>query len=209
MITKDKLPILGILRGIEENHIEPLAASCINTGLERVEITMNTIGAPRLIKKMIRAAGTDLQVGAGTVLTLQDLEEAINAGAQFIVCPSLIEEVIKECVQNNFPVYPGALTPTEVHKAWDLGATMVKLFPASVFGPSYIKELKGPFDKIKIMAVGGVGVENIKTYFENGADAVAFGGSIFKLQWMREGRFDLVANEIRRLIWAFQGKNSK
>lgn len=200
MFGKDQLPILGIMRGIRKEDIEPLSKICITCGLEYVEITMNTELAPELISDLINVSENKISVGAGTVLNMSDLEKALKAGAKFIVSPSVIEDVIEECVRTKTPVFPGALTPTEVQKAWDKGATMVKLFPASLFGPGYIKELKGPFDKIRIMAVGGVSETNIRTFFENGAEAVAFGASIFNLKWMKEKQFNLIEERLNILI---------
>jgi 2-dehydro-3-deoxyphosphogluconate aldolase / (4S)-4-hydroxy-2-oxoglutarate aldolase len=204
MFEKDKLPILGILRGITEISVKPLALTCINSGLKYIEITMNTKGAEDLIRQMITVSDNKLFVGAGTVLNLEDLNRALAAGAKFIVCPTIVEEVILECNEQHIPVFPGALTPTEVQKAWSLGATMVKLFPASFFGPAYIRELKAPLNSIKIMAVGGVNENNINVYFSEGADAVAFGSSIFKQQWIDEGRFDLIEEKIGALIKQFK-----
>jgi 2-dehydro-3-deoxyphosphogluconate aldolase/(4S)-4-hydroxy-2-oxoglutarate aldolase len=204
MFEKEKLPILAILRGVEEKHLKPLAEICINCGLKYIEITMNTTNPSHLIRQMIDAYGKKLVIGAGTILNKNDLEIALEAGARFIVCPSIIEEVIKECVMLDIPIFPGVLTPSEVQKAWDMGAAMVKLFPASAFGPSYIRELKGPFNKIKIMAVGGVNEENISIYFENGADAVAIGESIFNLQWLTEGQYKRVEKKICALIKSYR-----
>jgi 2-dehydro-3-deoxyphosphogluconate aldolase / (4S)-4-hydroxy-2-oxoglutarate aldolase len=204
MFEDNKLPILGILRGIEEKNVIPLALTCIESGISSLEITMNTRGACELIRQMIAASENNLVIGAGTVLNLQDLEYALKAGAKFIVCPSTVEAVINECSHLRIPVFPGALTPSEVHRAWEMGATMVKLFPASVFGPSYIKELKGPFDLIKIMAVGGVSAQNISQYFNCGADAVAFGASIFKPGWLKEDRYDLIKEDLCAFISSYK-----
>ena len=207
MFEKDKLPVLGILRGIDESNVRPLVSTCIDSGISYIEITMNTQGAAQLIHQMIDISFDKLVVGAGTVINMDSLDKALEAGAKFIVCPAVVESVIKKCVQLKVPVFPGALTPTEVQRAWDLGATMVKLFPASVFGPSYINELKGPFNTTKIMAVGGITEHNINAYFSNGADAVAFGASIFKIQWLAEGRYEFIKEKIISLIKNY--KNEK
>ena len=204
MFDKGQLPILGILRGIRKDDIKPVTQICINSGLQHVEITMNTDQAAEIIAEMIDYSDNKLIIGAGTVLNTSDLKKAVKAGAKFIVSPSIVENVIKDCVNQLIPVFPGALTPTEVQKAWDMGATMVKLFPASLFGPKYIKELKGPFDKIRIMAVGGVSETNIHTFFECGAEAVAFGASIFNLKWMREGHYNLVEDKLKDFINAYK-----
>lgn len=189
-------PILTILRGIQEKDLEPIYQLLIDAKLDTLEITMNTPQAYTLIAKMRNIAGDKLTLGAGTVLDMNDLDDALNAGASFIVTPNLNEEVISFCVTNHIHVFPGALTPSEVYKAWDLGASMVKLFPASCFGPKYIKDLKGPFDSIDLMAVGGVNAKNIVDYFKAGAAAVAIGGSIFKQEWLDAGRFELIAKEL-------------
>lgn len=204
MFEKDKLPILGILRGIEEKNVRPLAETFIGSGMDYIEITMNTMGAIDLIRQMIEVSKNKLIIGAGTVLTKDDLEKALGAGAKFIVCPTVVDEVIRECVLQKIPVFPGALTPTEVQKAWDMGATMVKLFPASAFGPSYIKELKGPFNSLRIMAVGGVNEKNIGLYFKSGAEAVAFGASIIKPEWLATDRYDLIDLELSFLIGSYR-----
>lgn len=204
MFESGQLPILGIMRGIRISDIEHLTKVCIDCGLKYIEVTMNTDQAPEIIHEMITSAADKLTIGAGTVLNTDDMDKALKAGAKFIVCPSIVEEVISQCRKSQIPVFPGALTPTEVHMAWNLGANMVKLFPASVFGPAYIKELKGPFDKIRIMAVGGVNETNIHNYFENRADAVAFGASIFNLKWMKDNRYDLVEEKLKALISSYK-----
>jgi 2-dehydro-3-deoxyphosphogluconate aldolase / (4S)-4-hydroxy-2-oxoglutarate aldolase len=200
MFEKDKLPFLGILRGVKDSELEELVKVSINCGLKYLEITMNTENAPFLITKMIKLAGNKITIGAGTVLNEKDLKLALSAGAEFVVSPSVIEKVINQCVKEKIPAFPGALTPTEVQKAWDLGAEMVKLFPASVFGPTYIKELKGPFNKIKIMAVGGVNENNVSDFFDCGADAIAFGNGIFDPKLIKEKRYDLIELNMYNLI---------
>jgi 2-dehydro-3-deoxyphosphogluconate aldolase / (4S)-4-hydroxy-2-oxoglutarate aldolase len=196
----NEIPIVGILRGITEKHIEELTHSIISSGLKTVEITMNTKNATRLIKLMKNYTGNKLSVGAGTVLNLSELHEALNAGAEFIVTPSVVEEVIGYCKTNRIPVFPGALTPTEIHNAWQLGATMVKVFPASLFGPKYFRELKGPFDNIQLMAVGGVSDETITDFFKMGASAVAFGASIFTKENLENQNFSKIEENIKSLI---------
>jgi 2-dehydro-3-deoxyphosphogluconate aldolase/(4S)-4-hydroxy-2-oxoglutarate aldolase len=144
----EKLPVMGILRGIRYEMVEPLVECIVTSGLKTVEITMNTEGADVLIKKMVSAAKGRLVIGAGTVTTMIDLEKALNAGATFIVMPVTLDLIVKYCVINKIPVFPGALTPNEIYYAWQLGATMVKVFPAKAFGVSYFKEVKAPLDKI-------------------------------------------------------------
>lgn len=198
------VPILGILRGVKEPIIAPLTKTIISAGLTTVEITMNTPDAPKLIKTMIRAANGKLTVGAGTVLTLDDLTAALDAGARFIVMPTLEREVVAECVRQKIPVFPGALSPQEIYAAWQAGATMVKVFPIKFFGPDYLAEIKGPFADIKLLACGGISPDNIGTYFAKGANAIAFGAGIFRPEWLCPENLDHIHRSIRELLSAYQ-----
>lgn len=194
------LPILGILRGIEADIIEPLTESIVSSGLKTIEITMNTTDAPNLIKEMIRVADGRLSIGAGTVLTMDDLHQALDAGATFVVMPTLVPDVLDYCTANTIPAFPGAFTPQEVHNAWKAGATMVKVFPTTFVGPEYIKELKGPFGDVELLACGGVTPESIHPFFKSGASAVAFGGSVFKSEWLQKRDFSNIEDGIKKLI---------
>ncbi len=197
-----RLPVMGILRGVRKDILSSLTETVIRAGLKTVEITMNTPSAGDLIRSMTDISGGRLAVGAGTVLSVDSLEAACDAGATFIVCPTMIEDVVACCVSRRIPVFPGALTPQEIYRAWQAGATMVKVFPAKFFGPAYFKEIRGPFSDIKLLACGGVTPDNIQTYFKNGAAAVAFGGSIFRQEWLTESGLSSIEQEIRRLVQA-------
>jgi 2-dehydro-3-deoxyphosphogluconate aldolase/(4S)-4-hydroxy-2-oxoglutarate aldolase len=204
-----KLPLLGILRGIESDVIEPLVETYVSSGLKAIEITMNTKGAPALISQMTKAAAGRLAIGAGTVLALDDLHAAVDAGATFIVSPVLVPQVVDFCVKNNLPVFPGAFTPQEIYNAWNAGATMVKVFPSSFFGPKYFSEIKGPFDNIMLLACGGVNEETIKDFFVCGASAAAFGGSVFKKTWLKTGDFANIGKVLEALVTAYKKVEKK
>ncbi len=195
-----ELPLLGILRGIEAGIIAPLVETVVSSGLKTIEITMNTAGASGLIQQMVKAADGRLVVGAGTVLTIDDLHSALDAGATFIVLPVLVTDVVEYCAKNNIPVFPGAFTPQEIYDAWIAGATMVKVFPAGLFGPKYFTEIKGPFNDIELLACGGVNAETIEMFFSCQASAAAFGGSIFKKTWLENGDFANIKKSIETLI---------
>jgi len=199
-----KLPIMGIVRGIEEPSLRGLMESAASAGLETLEITMNTGGAAGLIESAVKLGGRRLMIGAGTVLSLESLKSALDAGATFIVMPAVIDEVMEYCAKNVIPVFPGALTPGEIYRAWNSGATMVKVFPAGSFGPAYFREMKGPFADIELMACGGVTAGNIADYFAAGAAAASFGASIFRREWIASKDFGRIASEIRKLIDAFR-----
>ena len=151
LVSFKKRPILGILRGVKIDIIEPLIEAVISAGLETLEITMNTADAPELISKAKKICRNRLTLGAGTVLTMQDLKLALQSGASFIVMPVLVKDIVEYCLNSKIPVFPGAFTPQEVYQAHKAGATMVKVFPAKFFGPEYIRELKGPFNDIELL----------------------------------------------------------
>lgn len=193
-----KKPILGILRGIEPDCIEPLVDTSVSAGLETLEITMNTKGAASLISKMVRYAKGRITVGAGTVLGMEDLKSALDVGATFIVMPVLVGDVMKYCVKHKIPSFPGALTPQEIKSVWDAGATMVKVFPSNFFGPEYFREIKGPFNDIELLACGGVTAQNMRQYFDCGASAISFGASVFKKEWLDNKDFKSIGEEIKK-----------
>ena len=163
---------------------------------------MNTGGATGLIKSAVRRYGKRLMIGAGTVLTPKDLQNALHAGATFIVSPVVVPPVIEYCAGHKIPVFPGALAPQDIYEAWRTGATMVKVFPAGCFGPDYFKEIKGPFPKIELLACGGVTPRNLPAYFKNGASAVAVGASVFRRDWLAQRKFHLIRNKIRAYLKA-------
>lgn len=196
------LPVMGIIRGITAADSEKLLESVIEAGLETIEVTMNTPHAADIISGMRASSAGRMAVGAGTVLSAEDLDAALDAGASFIVLPVFVEEVVRRCVEKKIPVFPGALTPQECAAAHRSGATMVKVFPSSVFGPEYFKALKGPFDDIKLMAVGGVDLGNIAEYFSCGADAVAFGAGVFKKDWLEKKDFNSIGRLVKEYVQA-------
>ncbi|MFH0917886.1 MAG: bifunctional 4-hydroxy-2-oxoglutarate aldolase/2-dehydro-3-deoxy-phosphogluconate aldolase [Candidatus Omnitrophota bacterium] len=197
-------PILGILRGIEAPLIEPLVETVIAAGLQTLEIAMNTSGAAELIRKAKQIAGQRLTLGAGTVLSRQDLKSALESGASFIVLPVLVNEVVEYCVKNKIPVFPGAFTPQEIYQAHLAGATMVKVFPAKFFGPEYFCQIRGPFNKIELLACGGVTAENLNGYFTCGASAVTFGASIFKKEWLAAKDFKAIGQAVKGFVDAWE-----
>ena len=204
----ESAPVIGILRGVKEISLQGVAEASIAGGLQFLEITLNTVDSLHLIKKATEQF-IDLTVGAGTVLSVEEAKKAFDSGAEFIVAPDFEEEVAAFCVENKLAYFPGALTPTEIQRAWKSGATMVKVFPASQMGPEYFKQIKGPFDKIKLIAVGGVNPGNIKKYLGAGADAVALGGSIYSVERMENGRFSEIQKDIEEFMFEVKTFYSK
>lgn len=175
----NKAPLVGIIRNVSPDDVKRILPIYREAGLTTVEITMNTPGATDLIRYAIENEYEGLNIGAGTVCTKDDLDQALDAGAQFIVTPVLSKKVVKSCVKKGIPVFPGAYTPTEIFNAWTLGASMVKIYPATALGPGYIKDLKAPMNQLKLLPTGGVSLENMTAFLAAGANGLGIGGQLF------------------------------
>lgn len=175
----NKMPLIGIMRNLPEQHVKTIVEQYYRSGLTCLEITMNSPGACEQIAELAALYAGKLNIGAGTVCSMKDLEEALKSSAQFIVTPIINEEVIKACVSENIPIFPGAYTPSEIYKAWSLGATMIKLFPAGDRKPGFIKEILAPLDFVKLVPTGGVTLDNFTDFLANGAKAVGIGSALF------------------------------
>jgi 2-dehydro-3-deoxyphosphogluconate aldolase/(4S)-4-hydroxy-2-oxoglutarate aldolase len=191
-------PFLGIIRGLPPEQAASCVQACKNANLKFVEVPLNTANAAAALKNLCEEGKRHgLTVGAGTVITEQNLQTALNCGAEFIVSPGISASVVKLCVQKNVPCIPGALTPTEIMQAHALGATAVKVFPVNALGGAqYIKELRGPFKDIPLLACGGVKAENVKDFFDAGCDFVSFGASVFSVKDMENGNWQAIEDRI-------------
>lgn len=204
----ESMPVLGIIRGVKRESLHGVVEASLAGGLSNLEITLNTPDFASFIK-IITKEYPQVVVGAGTVLSLEDAKDACDAGAQFLVAPDFNHEIADYCLDKKLSYFPGALTPTEIYKAWNSGAAMVKVFPASQMGPHYFKQVKGPFDQVKLMAVGGVNPGNIKDYLGFGADAIALGGSVFSVKRMENRLFNEIKKDIEDFMFEVKSFYSK
>lgn len=204
-----KEPVMGILRGVTEDSLDGVLETAISAGLKFLEITWNTPRADFLLYKAVQKYSDQISLGAGTIRSVEDAQKALDSGARFLVSPGLNENVAAYCRDKNIAYFPGALTPTEIENAWNLGAVMVKVFPSSQFGPEYFKLVKGPLQDVKLMAVGGVGAGNVLQYLQSGADAVALGGSIFSVKRMENKEFLAIRKDIEEFLLAVRSFYSK
>ena len=202
----NKAPIVGIVRGLSNETVKKITEAYLEAGLHTIEITMNTKGVSDIIKHLT-SNYPNLNVGAGTVCNMNDLNKALEAGSQFIVTPVIDEEVIKTCVAKGVPIFPGAYTPSEIYKAWSLGASAVKIFPATQLGTQYIKDVLAPLNEIKLLPTGGVSKDNIKAFFEVGAVGVGMGSSLLNKKCIQDDDFEglknhfiSIKNEIKNFI---------
>lgn len=198
----DQIPVIGIMRNIPFAKTELLASYYLQAGFTTLEVTMNSEKAAEVISTLANRFGHQLNIGAGTVLTLSDLDKALAAGATFIVTPVLNEDVIQACVSNNVPVFPGAYTPTEIYKAWTLGAAMVKVFPATRLGAAYIKEVLAPLNQLKLVPTGGITIDNFTDFLKAGATGLGVGSQLLNPEFIRNDDW----NSLNRLLFEFVEK---
>ena len=196
----NKVPIIGIMRNIPPAQIEMLVSRYHECGFTTLEVTMNSEGAAKTISYLSGFYTDRLNVGAGTVLTLEDLDEALEAGAGFIVTPVINGEVIKRCVARKIPIFPGAYTPSEIYKAWKLGAAMVKVFPATRLGPEFIREVLAPMNFLKLVPTGGVSIDTITDFFKAGATGVGMGSTLFPKNLVENEQWDELGKHFLLLI---------
>ncbi|HET6252593.1 MAG TPA: bifunctional 4-hydroxy-2-oxoglutarate aldolase/2-dehydro-3-deoxy-phosphogluconate aldolase [Puia sp.] len=169
--------IVAILRGCEPERVPDIVAALAEGGVRLVEITLNSSGALDLIRRVSEIMGDRILVGAGTVLTPGEAEMAIDAGARFIISPTLDIETIQVTKELGAVSIPGAFTATEILTAWRSGADIVKVFPASA-GASYFRDLRGPLPQIRLMPTGGVNLQNIREFRAAGAVAYGIGSAL-------------------------------
>jgi 2-dehydro-3-deoxyphosphogluconate aldolase/(4S)-4-hydroxy-2-oxoglutarate aldolase len=193
-------PVIGILRGISADFFGPLMDAAFQAGLQAIEVTLNTPQAETMIAAQRSRVPHGRLLGMGTVCDLDMAKRAVDAGAMFLVTPNTDSEVIDFAVARNIPIVAGAFTPTEVHAAWAAGADMIKVFPCTQLGPQYIRELLGPFDRIPLVAVGGVTRENAGAYLKAGARAVGVGSSLFGSQAIAQQRPEEILLNVKSFL---------
>jgi 2-dehydro-3-deoxyphosphogluconate aldolase/(4S)-4-hydroxy-2-oxoglutarate aldolase len=169
--------VIAIARGLDPGRLPAVLDALVAAGITAVEITMNSPGALDSIEALrARTDGLSLIVGAGTVLDPGAAEAAVAAGAAFLVAPNVDLPTIAWAVSRGIPILPGAMTPTEILVAWAAGVPAVKVFPASLLGPTFVREIRGPMPDIPLVPTGGVSAETANAFLDAGAVAVGIGG---------------------------------
>lgn len=192
--------IVAIVR-LDSSSLLQAAAEAIQAGgIRAIEFTMTTPGALDMLKEAAKKLNKDTVLGAGTVLDAETVRAAVLAGAKFIVAPNLNLDVIATAHRYSVAVIPGALTPTEILTAWEAGADLVKIFPASIGGPELIKALRGPLPHIKMIPTGGVDLNTAAAFIKAGSDAVAVGGNLVDKEVIKRGEFDKITNLAKQYV---------
>lgn len=170
--------LVAVVRATSIDALPNVVSVLIENGITVIELTLTTPDAIRSMTQLRSVWGDRAFIGMGTVTTKQQARDCIVAGAQFLVTPITVPEIAHIATEAGVPILMGAFSPTEVATAWDSGATAVKVFPASQVGPSYLRELRGPFPEIVTMPSGGVTIDDIPAWLSAGASAVSLGGSL-------------------------------
>lgn len=170
--------VIAIVREARAQAIVNIAQSLYDGGIRAVEVAIGRSFELEMVRQLCKTCPKDMLIGAGTVLDAETARASILAGATFVLSPSLSPQVVSLCNRYSILAVPGVLTPTEAVEAWEIGARAVKIFPAGVVGPGYIRDLRGPLPQIEMIPVGGVNVDNTAEFIRAGACAVGVGGGL-------------------------------
>ena len=193
-----KTGIIAIMRAKTSDQLLKAADAIKAGGVDAIEVTMTTPNALDVIKQAVSRYGSGVLFGVGSVIDPESARVAILAGAKFVVCPTLNLDTITLCRRYSVPVMPGAFTVTEILEAWEKGADIVKVFPASIGGPSYIKAIKAPLPQVKLMPVGGVNHETTSEFIRAGCEVVAVGSALVDQTLLDEKKFDVLTERAIR-----------
>ena len=190
---------IAVIRSSEKKLAWQMASAVAAGGIQFIEITWNTDKAAELIAEL-RSEFPTFSIGTGTLLNLEQLQQAIDCGAQFLFTPHTDLAMIKTAVDAGVPIVPGAFSPTEILTAWQAGATCVKVFPISALGgTAYLKSLQGPLGHIPLIPTGGVTLENAKVFIDAGAIAVGLAGELFPKELVENGDWRAIGKIARTL----------
>lgn len=184
--------IVAVVRGKDKEQGLEYSKACVEGGVRCIEVTFTVPNAVNVLQSLDEELGEEALLGAGTVLDAVTARLAIMNGAKFIVSPAFDEEVAKICNLYQVPYMPGCVTPTEVVEALKFGVDVIKIFPGSLVGPKYFKDVKGPLPQVNLMPTGGVSLDNVQDWFDNGAFAIGVGSALVK------GSYDEIVEKAKK-----------
>lgn len=195
--------IITVIRMKDAGRVIKVITAIMSGGVKSIEITMTVPGAVDIIATLAKSVSDDVVIGAGTVVDVQTANQVIDAGAQFVVGPILNLDIVKLCRERDTVVMPGCFSPTEIFTAWHAGADIVKVFPATLLGPKYFKDIRGPFPDIRLMPTGGVTVDNVGEWIAAGAVAVGIGSDLLDKKSIDEERYEVLTERARSMVQNF------
>ena len=194
----DKSKITGILRNVKKEDVLKVGEILIKHNIKDFEVTYNTKDSLEIVK-MLKKEFPEARIGMGTILNVEELKKAEESGAEFILTPSVNEEVLRYSGKNNIDLITGVFSPSEVALALRYGFNYLKLFPAIDLPDSYINNLMGPFDKVEFMAVGGVEKDNITDFFKAGFKSVGMGSSLIKKSYLGSKDWEKLEKHVKEI----------
>lgn len=203
-----KSRIVAVIRADDGSLLAEVAEALADGGVDVLEVTFTVPRADRVIDQVAQRLGDRVLLGAGTVLDAETARVAMLAGAEFVVSPCVRPDVIQLCQRYDKLVMPGAMTPTEVLQAWELGGDIVKVFPSDALGPSYLKALHGPLPQVLLMPTGGVGLDNAADYLQAGACALGVGSTLVNARAVRDRDLDGMRDRARQFVEIAQSSKS-
>ena len=196
----ERAGIVAVIRIKDPSRLRAVVDAIAEGGIRVLEVTMTVPGAVGLIRDLAPTLPDGFILGAGTVLDADTVAQVADAGARYVVSPVFRRAVIEACHARGLAAMPGCFTPTEILDAWDAGADIVKVFPATTLGPSYLKDVRAPLPQVKLMPTGGVTVENAGDWIRAGAVAVGVGTSLLDANAIADGRFEVLRTNAERMI---------
>jgi 2-dehydro-3-deoxyphosphogluconate aldolase/(4S)-4-hydroxy-2-oxoglutarate aldolase len=197
--------VVAVIRLADGAALRAVAEALAEGGVRAIEVTMTVPQAVALIEELARTLPKDIIVGAGTVLDAETTRAVIDAGAQFVVSPVFRRSVLETAHQRDIAAIPGCFTPTEILDAWDAGAGIVKVFPATALGPVFFSDIRGPLPHVRLMPTGGVTRDNAGDWIRAGAAAIGVGTALVDRRAAAERRFDVITANARHFVDAVQG----
>jgi len=201
--------VIAVIRAKDSSQLLKVSEAIETGGVKAVEVTMTTPNALEVISEVSKKMGERVLIGAGSVLDAETARAAILAGAEYVVSPTLNVEVIRLCNRYGKLVMPGAFSPTEILTAYESGADLVKVFPATVLGARYIKDVRAPLPEVKLVPTGGVTADNAGEFIEAGAVAVAAGSSLVSKKALEAGDMAEITRNAQRFIEAVRSAREK
>ncbi len=198
--TIEQLGIVAVIRLQDPAALRGVVDALVEGGVRALEVTMTVPRAIELIAEIAPTLPADFLLGAGTVLDGDTARRAIDAGAQFLVSPVFRPAVIDAAHAMNVPAMPGCFSPTEILSAWEAGADVVKVFPATSLGPGFFKDVRGPLPQVKLMPTGGVSIDNVGDWLRAGAVAVGVGSALLDAKAIAARDFAPIAANARRIV---------
>jgi 2-dehydro-3-deoxyphosphogluconate aldolase/(4S)-4-hydroxy-2-oxoglutarate aldolase len=197
----EEIGIVPVVRASSAREARIAAEAVCKGGIPIVEITMTVPGAVDVIRELVKSAGSEILIGAGTVLNVDDARRCLDAGAQFLVSPGFNRATVEFAARESKLIMAGALTPTEIIEAWTAGSDLVKVFPCGqVGGAKYIKALKGPLPQVPLVPTGGVNLSTAAEFIEAGAAALGIGGELVQTEALKSNKPELIVETARKFL---------